>query len=98
MTPERWQQVREVLEGALGLAPEQRTAFLDQACSSDPSLRSDVESILASAGQTESSLLPSSIIHVMLPKGTRVGHYEVQSLIGSGGMVAVWAKSIAHTI
>ena len=29
MTPERWQQVREVLEGALDLAPEQRPAFLD---------------------------------------------------------------------
>ena len=90
MTPERWQQVREVLEGALGLTPEQRPAFLDQACSSDPSLRSDVESILASADQIESSLLPSSIMRLMLPKGTRVGHYEVQSLIGSGGMGQVY--------
>jgi len=90
MTPERWQQVRDVLEGALGLAPEQRAAFLDDACFNDPSLRRDVESILASPGQAESSLLPSSIIRVMLPKGTRVGHYEVQSLIGSGGMGQVY--------
>jgi len=39
MTPERWDQIREVLEKALELSPEQRSAYLDGACSSDPALR-----------------------------------------------------------
>jgi len=39
MTPERWQQIRDVLEKALELAPGERSAYLNQACSSDPSLR-----------------------------------------------------------
>ena len=38
MTPERWEQIRDVLEKALELAPEERSAFLDGACSSDPIL------------------------------------------------------------
>ena len=90
MTPERWQQVREVLERALGVSPEQRAAVLDQACSTDPSLREDVESLLVSADQADSNLLPSSIVPATLPKGACLGDYEVQSLLGSGGMGEVY--------
>ena len=36
MTPERWQQIRDVLEEALELAPPERCSFLDRACLSDP--------------------------------------------------------------
>src|SRR5215831_18132169 len=90
MTPERWQQVKEVLDGALELAPEQRPAFLDQACSADHSLRQDVESLLASSEKARSSFLQSSVVRVTLAKGTRLGDYEVQSLVGSGGMGEVY--------
>src|SRR6266705_2492396 len=90
MTPERWQQVKEVLHGALELAPEQRPAFLDQACSANQSLRQDVESLLASSDEARSGFLPSSAVRVTLAKGTRLGDYEVQSLLGSGGMGEVY--------
>jgi serine/threonine-protein kinase len=90
MTPERWQQVKEVLRGALELAPEQRPAFLEQACAADHSLRQDVESLLASSDEARSSFLQSSAARVTLAKGTRLGDYEVQSLIGSGGMGEVY--------
>jgi hypothetical protein len=90
MTPERWQQVKEVLHGALELAPEQRSAFLDKACSADHSLRQDVESLLASSEEARSGFLQSTAMRVTLTKGTRVGDYEVQSLIGSGGMGEVY--------
>jgi len=43
MTPERWEQIRDVLEKALELAPGERSAFLNRACSSDQSLRQEVE-------------------------------------------------------
>jgi eukaryotic-like serine/threonine-protein kinase len=90
MTPEHWERVREVLHQALELAPEQRPAFLDQACSSDHSLRQEVESFMASAEKAGSELLESSAMRVRLPKGTRLGDYEVQSLLGSGGMGEVY--------
>src|SRR5437899_12533216 len=90
MIPERWQQVKEVLHGALELAPEQRPAFLDQACSADQALRQDVESLLAPSDEARSGFLPSSAVRVTLTKGTRLGDYEVQSLLGSGGLGAVY--------
>src|SRR5216684_1689446 len=91
MTPERWQQVKDVLHGAMELAPEQRPAFLDHACSTDHSLRQDVESLLSSAEAAEPTFLQSSIVRVTLPEGTRLGDYEVQFLLGSGGMGEVYS-------
>ena len=91
MTPERWQQVREVLHQALELAPDRRPSFLEQACSTDHSLRRDVESLLESADGAHSDFLPSSpVVRVTLAKGTRLGDYEVQSLLGMGGMGEVY--------
>ncbi len=47
MTPERWQQVNEILEEAWERAGTERREFLDQACSGDPLLREKVEALLA---------------------------------------------------
>ena len=48
---ERWEQVKDLLHQAMQLAPEERGRFLDEACSSDDALRSEVESLLlADAG------------------------------------------------
>jgi len=93
MTPERWQQVKQVLHGALERAPEQRPAFLDNACAADHSLRQDVESLLASSDAARSGFLRSSAARVTLAKGTRLGDYEVQSLLGSGGMGEVLSRA-----
>jgi len=90
MTPERWQQIREVLEEALELAPEQRSAFLQQNCSADPSLRQEVETLLASSPDARSSFLQSSPLHLTLASGTALGEYEVKSLLGAGGMGEVY--------
>ncbi len=48
MGPERWLQVRDVLAGALDVAPADRPAVLNRACSSDPQLRSDLDEALPS--------------------------------------------------
>ena len=91
MTPERWQQIQGVLEKALELAPGQRSAFLNQDCSSDPSLRQEVETLLASSPDVRSSfLLQFSALRVTLTSGTKLGEYEVKSLLGSGGMGEVY--------
>jgi len=90
MTPERWQQIRDVLEQALELAPGERSAFLNRACSSDQSLREEVETLLASSDDLRSSFLQSTTPRVTLTSGTKLGEYEVKSLLGSGGMGEVY--------
>jgi eukaryotic-like serine/threonine-protein kinase len=90
MTPERWQQIRDVLEQALSLAPGERSAFLNQACSADASLRREVETLLASGEEVRSSFLQSAPLRAPLTSGTKLGEYEVKSLLGSGGMGEVY--------
>jgi serine/threonine protein kinase len=71
------------------VAPEGRAAFLDQACDGDSPLRREVESLLAADDQARSSFLQSPpLLH--LGKGVRLGDYEIQSLLGAGGMGEVY--------
>ena len=90
MTPERWQQVEELLQQALEMAPGERPAFLEQRCSFDSSLRREVETLLSSSDEARSSFLENSPAPVALGPGTRLGDYEVVKLIGSGGMGEVY--------
>jgi eukaryotic-like serine/threonine-protein kinase len=90
MTPERWQQIRHVLEKALELVPDQRRAYLDRACTSDSSLRREVETLLASSDDVRSNFLQSAPPQVALTAGTTLGDYEVKSMLGSGGMGEVY--------
>ena len=90
MKPERWQQAREVLADALELKPEDRSAFLDRACSSDHALREEVERLLSSSDEVRSGFLQTSALRVTLTPGTELGDYEVKGLVGSGGMGEVY--------
>jgi serine/threonine protein kinase/Tol biopolymer transport system component len=90
MTPERWKQVKEVLQEVLDLPTGERPAFLDRACLSDHSLRQEVETLLSSSDAVRSSFLRSTTFQMTLAPGTKVGEYEVQSLLGSGGMGEVY--------
>src|SRR5215813_2296753 len=51
MTSERWMQVDQLLQEALEREPEERAAFLDQACGDDDELRREVESLLGFHGR-----------------------------------------------
>jgi hypothetical protein len=89
MTPERWQQVKVVLENVLEITPSKRAVFLEQACDGDQALRQEVESLVAGDEQGQSSSLQSSP-SLRLVGGTRLGDYEIQSLLGAGGMGEVY--------
>jgi len=91
MTPERWQQVKGVMQEALEIASEQRPAFLDRACSTDHSLRREVESLLSSSNDVRSSFMRSSPhADLRLSNETVLGDFEVLSLIGAGGMGEIY--------
>jgi eukaryotic-like serine/threonine-protein kinase len=90
MTGERWQEIRTVLEAALPMDSAKRCAYLDQACASDQSLRREVESLLAADQQAQTNFLHSTPLSTRLERGTRLGDYEIQSLLGVGGMGEVY--------
>ena len=53
MKPDRWRKVDELFEAALERKPQDRAAFLDQACGSDRDLRREVEKMLQFDKQAE---------------------------------------------
>ena len=101
LTPERWQRARDVLHEAMEMGQSDRSAFLDSQCASDPSLRVELNELLAAEGEVSSRFLENpAVAHVartdasghtaVLPCGTKLGPYVVQSLIGAGGMGEVY--------
>jgi eukaryotic-like serine/threonine-protein kinase len=99
MKPERWQQIDQLFHSALEREPEERAAFLDQACDGDEVLRREVESLLAADAEAENATgaLPAQVAAEMLATdrgliatGQQIGHYRVLSPLGAGGMGEVY--------
>ena len=107
MTPEQWQQVRDVLHDVVQVPANQRSAYLDVHCAGDPALRWEVEQLLAAESDVPTSFLESPAVEQLPPQtesklsgtvlaaGTKLGPYVVQGLIGAGGMGEVYKKSAA---
>jgi serine/threonine protein kinase/Tfp pilus assembly protein PilF len=95
VTPERWQQIKIVLEGALDREVAERTAFLDAACEGDDELRREVESLLASEPEL-GDFIETPVFRIRpeedvpLAAGQRIGAYRVVRELGRGGMGSVY--------
>ena len=99
MTPERWQQVKEIFHAALDRAPAERSVFLANACGGDEALRHEVESLLASH-EKGGSFIDSPAYEAAaefladekaeLKPGQVIGSYEIISFISRGGMGEVY--------
>jgi len=103
MIPERWQQVKAVLEQVLDLVPEQRKAFLEDACRDDHALRQEVESLLLEEDDGGDGFLQSPV-RVSLKNGPlkerplvgcRIGPYQILEMIGEGGMGTLYRAARA---
>src|SRR6516225_4273942 len=86
MTPERWQEVKRVLNGALELDPDQRPAYLDRACASDRSLRGEVQYLLDSDDDIRSSFLQSPpAAGLLATEDDLEGYARVQQVVADAG-------------
>ena len=100
MTPERWQQIKGLLESALERDPLERNSFLNDACAGDTALRSEVDALLDSHARSgdfmESpayAVMAGSLTDTDLVPGSAIGPYEVISRLGAGGMGEIY---LAH--
>jgi eukaryotic-like serine/threonine-protein kinase len=95
-TPDRWQRIESLYHSALERDPASRAAFLDGACGQDADLRREIESLLAEAATGQGLLdrpvaaLPGESPTIALMPGTRLGPYEIEGMIGQGGMGKVY--------
>jgi serine/threonine-protein kinase len=99
MKAERWKQVNDLFQSAVERAPDERAAFLDEACHGDGDLRCEVESLLTSHVRAENFIeLPAFRVAPELVTNDRtgalvgklIGHYRIELLIGVGGMGEVY--------
>ena len=99
MASEEWKQVRLVFDAALQRDPEEREAFLDEACAGNPRLRSEVASLLDAHDRAGDFMEPPGLeaaadLPTVDPNdpATRrvVGPYIIRQEIGRGGMGVVY--------
>ena len=99
MKAERWKKVIDLFQSALERAPEERAAFLDEACHDDEGMRREVESLLTSHERAENFIeIPAFEVAPELVTndssdaliGKLISHYRIESLIGIGGMGEVY--------
>src|ERR1041385_5894955 len=97
--PQRWQQIKQIFEGALELHGVEREAYLVSACEGQTEVRAEVESLLRSYEVAGSFMETPAVAHAAdtlaeldqkLTPGQRIKHYQIVNLIGEGGMGEVY--------
>lgn len=93
-----WENLKEIFHEALACALVDRPAYLEQATSGDVSLRQTIELLLRSHEQADNFVdSPAYLAAAQMladghsfKRGQIVGHYEIVSLLGEGGMGSVY--------
>jgi len=99
LTPERWQRVESLFDGALDREPDVREAWLREACGDDAELLEEVRKLLQSSESAEDRFeRPAAVeaAHLVVDglrdplEGQDLGPYHLIEPIGRGGMGVVY--------
>src|SRR6184192_3127694 len=99
MEPGRWARITEIYHATIARPPEERASFVGQECYGDETLRKQVEAMVKSHERSgdfiESpafAVAPELLIDEQTVDliGQSIGHYWIESLLGVGGMGAVY--------
>jgi non-specific serine/threonine protein kinase/serine/threonine-protein kinase len=99
MTPERWQQIKEILDRATEIDESAREEFLSSICNGDAELRDEVDSFLFFDEKADEALENPSfsiaaqqdeMVTAVSYQGRQIGNYRIIGELGSGGMGAVF--------
>lgn len=97
MNAEKLNRIEEIYHAVLEIPPDEREAFLNENCGADDDLRREVQSLLDFEKSFDSFLdaSPKSIIAKAFYEepnliGKKINQYKIISLLGEGGMGAVY--------
>jgi tetratricopeptide (TPR) repeat protein len=98
MHPDRWQAIKDVVQGALDRDPSDRDRWLAGVCGDDASLLAEARTLVGAAGATFGFLESGASFPVehplpTIPKrhsGRIISHYQLHECIGVGAMGEVY--------
>ena len=90
VTDTRWDRVQDLYHEALARPAATREEFLRDACAGDAALLADVQSLLDQPVSDEQFLTATAHDIPHVESGRRLGGYEIEKLIGRGGMGEVY--------